>query len=72
MNKCRTCFFGGALLGYKGVFYNFKKIIKKDENDDIIEIDYTKNEKGCRKTKWNIKEKLCLTNNFSEYIKYNV
>ena len=64
MNKCKSCKYGGSMLGSGGVIYKFIRSIKSK-----ADIDYNKDEHGCRMDQWNDKEELCLSNNFSEYEK---
>ncbi len=65
-SRCKSCEFGGEMIGMKSSFYKFKKAIKK-QNDRIIDINYNKGDNGCRMTEWNNKENICLENNFSEF-----
>lgn len=67
--KCKNCKYGGKHRINKDLIYFYQKAIKKiDEN--IIEIDYLKNEYGCRSSENNNKQKECLLNNFKFFEEY--
>lgn len=68
-NKCQFCTFGGICTGFWNSVYIFKEAIKI-KNEKIVSIKYNENEYGCRLSEWNDKQDKCLSNNFSEYIKF--
>lgn len=67
INKCKSCIYGGVMEGFRGSIYYFAQAHKKDTI-----IKYSKGEYGCRMDQWKDKEILCLSNNFSEYVKFNL
>ena len=67
-NKCLTCEFGSLMRANICAIYKFRLISKKRDYD-VVDIDYSKNESGCRKTEWNDREEECLKN--KDYILYS-
>lgn len=67
--KCQRCKHGANLIGFRGTIYNFKKSTKK-MNNQIVTIDYSKKQLGCRANEDNDRQVKCLGNNFSEFEKF--
>ena len=67
--KCLDCKYGACLQAASDAQFFFKKVYKM-KHGDIVEIDYNNGESGCRMKQWNDKEDVCLSNEFSEYEKF--
>jgi len=65
MTKCQQCNFGAMMFAFDGTVYSFILAVKKSKK-----INYKNGELGCRMDVWNDKEKRCLSNNFSEFQKF--
>ena len=62
MNKCLSCLNGAIVIGQRGSIYIAKKAINKDKD-----INYDKNEQGCRNLNDKFQSKVCLENNYCFY-----